>query len=125
MPAAYQKAWKQQRRPQISERSLQSQVFEYLDLALPSGAVSFSVPNGDRKMTTAPGMLAGVPDICIIYDKRPFFIELKSDAGRVEPHQRAVHERLTGAGAVVAVCRSVEEVRDLLAQLMPLRGRLT
>lgn len=123
MSAALQKAWKQTRRPHLPERALQAQVFVFLRLALPPDAVAFCVPNGDGKVTTAPGTLAGVPDIQIIYRGRPIFIELKAHAGRVSEHQAEVHTRLTGAGAVVAVCRSLEDVDGFLGQIVPLRAR--
>ena len=124
MSGAFQKQWKQQRRPQISERSLQSQVFDFFRVALPADAVPFAIPNGDGKVTTMPGALPGFPDIGILYQKRLVLIELKTKTGVVEDHQHEVHARLALAGGLVAVCRSVEEVRDVLALVMPLRARL-
>lgn len=109
----------------MTERALQSAVFDFLRVALPRDAVAFSVPNGDGRVTTMPGALAGVPDICIIHNQRAIFIELKAPKGRVEPHQRDVHMRLAAAGAVVAVCRSLIEVEEFLSMVVPLKGRIT
>lgn len=67
----------------MSERALQAAVFDFLRVALPSDAVCFCIPNGDGRMTTAPGTLPGVPDIAIIYRGRPIFIELKTAKGAV------------------------------------------
>lgn len=106
------------------ERGLQQAVFEYLRLALPDGAIAFAIPNGDGKITLAPGALSGVPDLCVIYRGRPIFIELKTAKGAVRPSQRFVHDRLVLAGAVVTVCRSLDQVHDFLATLMPLRARV-
>lgn len=108
----------------MTERALQQQVFDFFRLALPTDAVAFCVPLGDGKVTTAPGTLSGVPDICIVYRGRPLFIELKTAKGAVRPSQKWVHDKLTQAGAVVTVCRSLEEVQDFLAMLMPLRARI-
>lgn len=108
----------------MTERALQQAVFEFLRLALPDGAVCFAVPNGDGRMTTMPGALSGVPDICILYRSRPIFIELKTATGAVRPKQRFVHDRLTLAGAAVTVCRSLGDVEQFLAMLMPLRARI-
>lgn len=108
----------------MSERALQEQVFGFFALALPSDAVAFTIPNGDRAMTRAPGTLSGIPDIGIIYRGRIILIELKTAIGAVRPKQRFVHDQLTRAGAVVSVCRSLGQVEDLLASLMPLRARL-
>ena len=95
----------------MTERELQQSVFEFLRLAMPADAIAFAVPNGDGKMTTMPGALAGVPDICIVYRGRPIFIELKTQRGAVRPSQRFVHGRLTLAGALVHVCRSIDDVQ--------------
>lgn len=107
----------------MTEQELQVQVFEFLRLALPPEAVAFAVPNGDRRMTTMPGALSGVPDICIIYKQRAVFIELKTIKGAVRLNQRHVHDRLTLAGALVAVCRSIDDVQSFLQQIIPLRAR--
>lgn len=108
----------------MTERALQQQVFDFFRLALPTEACAFTVPNGDGRMTTAPGTLSGVPDILIIYRGRPIFIELKTAKGAVRPSQRFVHDKLVLAGAVVTVCRSLDDVHDFLATLMPLRARV-
>jgi hypothetical protein len=103
---------------------LHSAVADFLRVALPRDAVFFTIPNGDGKMTTAPGALSGVPDLQIVYRGRPIFIELKTKTGRLSDAQRDVHMRLAAAGAVVAVCRSVVEVEEFLAMLIPLRARV-
>ena len=108
----------------MTERKLQAQVFEFLRLALPETATAFAIPNGDGRMTLAPGTLSGIPDLCIVYQGRPIFIELKTAKGAVRPSQRWVRDRLTLAGAVVTICRSVEAVEDFLAQHIPLKASL-
>lgn len=108
----------------MNERGLQAQVFEFLRLALPSDAVAFAIPNGDRQQTTAPGTLTGVPDLCVVYKGRAIFIELKTKTGAVRPSQKWVHDKLTLAGAVVVTLRSVEAVADFLAPIIPLKARL-
>lgn len=108
----------------MSERALQAAVFDFLRVALPSDATAFAVPNGDGRMTTAPGALSGAPDLQIIYRGKPIFIELKTATGRLSPEQKAVHIRLAAAGAVVSVCRSVVEVEEFLSMLIPLRARV-
>lgn len=107
----------------MGERGLQQSVFEFFRYALPEDATAFCIPNGDGKKTTAPGTLTGVPDVCIIYRGRPIFIELKTKTGAVRASQKWVHDRLTLSGAVVRVCRSLDEVQDFLQTLMPLRAR--
>lgn len=108
----------------MSERQLQTAVFGFLRVALPQDAVAFAVPNGDGQMTLAPGALSGAPDLCVIYQGRAVFIELKTRTGAVRPSQRWVHDKLIAAGAVVSVCRSVKDVEDFLGQIVPLRASL-
>lgn len=108
----------------MSERALQSAVFDFLRVALPSDAVAFAIPMGDGKVTLAPGALSGVPDLCIVYRGRPIFIELKTKTGAVRASQKWVHDKLTLSGAVVVTLRSVEAVADFLAPIIPLRARV-
>ena len=108
----------------MGERGLQQQVFDFFRFALPDDATAFCVPNGDGRMTTAPGTLTGVPDICIIYRGRPIFIELKTKTGAVRASQRWVHDLLMLSGAIVHVCRSLDDVQEFLGQLMPLKARV-
>ena len=112
------------------EDRLQIAVARFLDVSLPEGAVWFAVPNGGsrnpieaakmKRMGTRPG----IPDICIIWRGRSIFIELKTPKGRTSPAQEAVMSALTMAGAVVNVCRSLEDVQGFLATIMTLKGRI-
>ena len=113
------------------EDRLQISVARFLDVALPDGAVFFHVAN-ERK-TVSPqegarlkqkGVKPGVPDICIVYRARVIFIELKTKDGRVRSSQSEMMSALTMAGAVVNVCRSLEDVQGFLATIIPLKGRL-
>jgi len=61
------------------------------------------------------GLRAGVPDLCIIPKVGPVcFIELKSEDGVVSKLQSIWIQNLTGYGCPVAVCRSLDEVRQFL-----------
>lgn len=112
------------------EDRLQIAVARFLDVSLPEGAVWFAVPNGGsrnpieaakmKRMGTRPG----IPDLCIVWRGRVIFIELKTPKGRTSPAQEAVMSALTMAGAVVNVCRSLEDVQGFLATIMTLKGRL-
>ena len=57
---------------------------------------------------------AGTPDLHITYRGYSFWIELKTDAGRVSAIQRQRLKEWGDAGACARVCRSVDEVVDLL-----------
>lgn len=106
------------------ERALQRAVCDYLKLALPAEAFFSAIPGGDRQMTLTPGYVAGLPDLMIVWDGYPLFIELKAPKGRVSEAQSDVHEALLRAGADVEVCRSVADVERTL-RLLPIPLRAT
>jgi len=111
------------------EENLQRAVAQYLDVALPEGAVHFHVPNGGGRTQAeggalkAQGVKPGVPDHVVLYRGRVVFLELKASNGRVSQAQQAMHNALRDAGFPVLVCRSVEEVADSLRSVVPLRAR--
>jgi len=98
---------------------LQRAVARFLDMALPDGAVWSAIGHGGGgkvrgAILKAMGLKAGIPDVLIIHRGRPIFIELKAQNGRLSLAQQAMHNKLTIAGALVAVCRSVDEVQQIL-----------
>ena len=98
------------------EEALQRTVAEYLDLALPKDAVWFHVPNGGGRSKAeagafkAMGVKAGVPDVYILHEGKSLFIELKPPRRYLSKDQKEMGARLVNAGAVFAVCRSLESV---------------
>jgi hypothetical protein len=115
------------RRP---EQALQKAVMSFLDVALPTDAYAFAVPNGgarspvEASIFKGQGVKAGVPDIAIIHRGRYIGIELKASAGKLSDAQETMHTRLVLAGAVVATCRSLDEVAGFLGMIVPLRASL-
>ena len=108
---------------QQPERALQKAVFDFLKIAMPAEAFFSAIPGGDRQVTLTPGYVAGLPDVVIIWNGGPVFIELKSKAGRLSEAQKDAHAALSRSGALVATCRSVEEVECVLQNhLIPLRA---
>lgn len=113
-----------------TEEQIQAACAAFLDRALPADAVWFHPPNGGHRHKAVAAKLkwqgakAGVPDVCITWRGRSIYIELKAKGGSLSPDQRAMHERLTLAGAVVLpIARSVEEVEAFLETLgMPLKA---
>ncbi len=102
-------------------------VADYLDLALPEDAVWTTIPAGGGGKVRgarlkAMGYKAGWPDLQVVYRGRLICIELKSAKGRLSPAQRAMHERLTLAGALVYTATRIEEVEGFLRATVPLRA---
>jgi len=109
------------RRP---EDDLQRTVCQYLDILMHQGRLLyFAVPNGGKRSIVEAarmkrmGTKPGVPDLAVVPQIGPVcFIELKSEDGRVSAEQEAWLEKLPLFGCPVAVCRSLDEVREFLFQ---------
>lgn len=113
------------------EDALQKDVAKFLDMALPPNAVWYHVPNGGKRSKAqagifkAMGVKAGVPDIHILFEGRSIYIELKVGKRKETMAQVMMRHRLTMAGAVCTVCRSLDEVADFLEPVVGLRARVT
>lgn len=59
-------------------------------------------------------MMAGLPDLAIIYRGVPVYFEVKTATGQLSNRQRYVMRRLIVAGAVVGVPRSVADASAML-----------
>ena len=58
----------------------------------------------------------GVPDrVVALPGRTPFFIELKTETGRVSPLQAHEHERLRKIGQRIVVAYGWQEIEDALA----------
>ena len=114
------------------EEDLQKAVVQLLGIALPASAMFWTTPNqrGTRKrwenqLLKAMGVLAGFPDLAILWRSRLYLIELKAPGGALSPAQKALHVRLGLAGAKVWVCFSIEQVIERLELWeIPLRAKL-
>lgn len=110
------------------EEIFQRAVAQYLDLALPEDAVFFHCPNGGARSKAAAGIFkamgvkAGIPDIIVIYQGQVVAIELKAPGGTLSLAQKAMHEHLTNAGALVYTATRIEEEERFLRATVPLRA---
>jgi hypothetical protein len=116
-------------KPDRAEERIHIAVVEYLRFAAP-GLVWFHVPNGGRRdpgeaaKLKQMGVRAGVPDLVFVLpDGRSAFVELKSDAGTLEPEQAAFFDAIP-VEVPRAVCRSIDDVeRALLSWGVTLKAR--
>jgi len=67
------------------------------------------------RVLKSTGLRAGMPDILIFHDGYAYGLELKTGAVPLSPAQIATHEALRAAKIPVAVVRSLDEFRALLA----------
>jgi hypothetical protein len=59
-------------------------------------------------------MMAGLPDLAVIYRGVPVYFEVKTATGQLSDRQRYVMRQLVKAGAVVGVPRSVADASAML-----------
>jgi hypothetical protein len=102
------------------EHALQVQVAQFLRLCMPPGTnwTAIDHSNTSRRhgaMLMARGVKSGVPDFHFtLHNGRTAWIELKSAKGRLSPGQVEFLFAEQEAGALWAVCRSVEAVQKHL-----------
>jgi hypothetical protein len=111
--------WRRRQRP---EQQLQRALVEHLRWRAAPDVFFFHVPNGgwrsrvEAAIFKVTGTRAGVPDLLIVRGGRLFGLELKSDRGRLSAAQKATHEELRGAGAVVETVSNIDAALALLGE---------
>lgn len=101
------------------EDGVQSAILDYLRVAAPFVFV-YAIPNaavrkrGGRAGNAVPGIVKGMPDLGLLYRRRSYFIEVKAGKNKPTAEQRGLVPFLNAAGAEVAFCWSVDDVRNAL-----------
>lgn len=104
----------------MKEDDLHKAVVRFIGIAAPHLLVFHPANGGFRNVREAAklkamGVRAGVADLAItLPDARSAFIELKTKAGRLSPHQAEFQSTCDRLGIPYAVCRSIEEVAATL-----------
>lgn len=91
--------------------------------------VIFHIPNGGSRNALeasnlkTQGVLAGVPDLCLVLPKGDiFWIEMKADDGRTSPFQQDLHRHFSQLGHRVITAYSAEEALQWLRVSINDRG---
>jgi hypothetical protein len=102
------------------EATLQRSVLAHLSRRAMPNVFWFHCPNGGTRgaiesaIFKTLGVIAGVPDLLLIYGGRTYALELKAAKGRLSPTQIATHERMKAAGAIVATATGIDEALGFL-----------
>lgn len=107
------------KKPVQHEAEIQKRIVVHLRRHLPARSIVFAVPNqaysdAHRFAAAAKGQLAGVPDLFCVVEGSWYGLEVKSDAGRVSPAQKFMHDAFSEHSVPCGVVRSVEEARRFL-----------
>lgn len=112
----------------VSEHKLQTQLMEYLTVKGRRDLFWFAVPNAGMRslrvgaMMKAEGLRPGVADICFMLPGgKAAFLEMKTESGRLSPHQEGFKHRCEMLGHPYRVARSLDEAIEVAREWGVLR----
>jgi hypothetical protein len=112
--------------PLVLEHPLQKQIADCFRLEIaPAGKVSrhgvcwFSVDHANFAgevpgLRMDRGIVAGIWDTFVIHKGRVHWIEVKTDGGKLSPHQLSVGTAVLMAGGKIGIARNADEALDCL-----------
>lgn len=109
----------------MSELRLQAEIFKWVWNTYPQlRRCFFHVPNGGKRgkieavHMKAIGVVAGIPDLLLIYNSRIFAFEVKSQTGTLSDEQKKVHEAWKKQGVNVVIIRTFEEFKNIIMHIL-------
>lgn len=107
-----------------SEAAMQAELFQYFWNYHPvTRKRIFHVPNGGSRnkieavQLRAQGLIAGVPDLIVLWEGKMYGIELKVEGGKLSDAQKKLHEVWLNTGIKVFVCWSFEEAKQIIKNI--------
>jgi len=114
----------------VAEHAIQKAIARYLlHLELQGKLLYFAIPNGgDRHIAVAAkmkaeGVRAGVPDLMVLADGVPRFLEVKTSRGDLSTNQKDWFKALDDQGVDCALVRSITDVENVLKEWGILESR--
>ena len=104
------------------ESIIQAGIVEALSyIAVRHNFFFFSIPNERRGVSFAElmslkkmGMVPGIPDLCVIKNKKVYFMEVKTETGKLSLSQSLVQDEIIKHAAGYSVVRSIEDAMMFL-----------
>lgn len=111
---------------QVKEANALRSIIEYLNWQQMKGKLFFSRINTTgiydeqlkRYRTMSSGTFRGFPDIIVVANALPIFIEVKSHNGKQSTYQVAIEAELTKQGAVYILARTASFVEQRLSKYL-------
>lgn len=119
------------RRRAQPEAAIQKAIVQHLKLRAAPGVFYFSIPNGgwrspvEAAIMKSTGTRPGVPDLCLVHEGKAYFLELKSETGRVSEHQLKAIDDINEAGGFACVAYGLDAALQILTMWGLLRGSTT
>ncbi len=107
----------------MSESILQSQCFQWHWNTFPQcrRLLHANYNNSENRIkgsiNKAIGVVAGVADLEYFYDRKAYFIELKTEDGHQSKDQKEFQSRIEEQGGAYVVIRSFEEFQSLISKI--------
>jgi VRR-NUC domain len=116
-------------RAALSEQEIQAAIAAHFAWRARPNIWWGAIPNGglrskiEAAILRGQGVRAGAPDLLIVADGRAYFLEVKTEGGRLSPVQLECHEELRRAGAEVGIAYGLDHALRQLEHWRLLRGR--
>lgn len=113
-----------------AEQQIHKTVVDHLRTRGTTGLVFFHPSNGgwrspiEAKIFKSLGVRAGVPDLILLHESKPYALELKAEGGRPTPAQVEFINEWRAAGGRAAVCYGVDEAVHMLEDWGLLKGSM-
>src|SRR5262249_2251000 len=102
------------------EQQLQKTILAHLSRRGMPGLWYCHIPNGgyrgaiEAAIFKSLGVVAGAPDLLLIFNGRAYGLELKAAKGRLSPTQIRTQEQMRQAGAIVETATGIDEALSWL-----------
>jgi len=113
------------------EQDLQIKMVKAALLAFPDiRNLLYHNPNGSNTgakmggILKAMGRIAGIPDLCLIWDGKTHYFEIKTPDGKLSPEQKALHQLWERHGVGVHLVRNEVQLCMLIAKITGLQSRI-
>lgn len=110
------------------EQAIHKAVLQHLRVRGTAGIFFFHCPNGgfrrpvEAAIFKALGVVAGVPDILVLWKGHLYGLELKAPGGKLSENQTETQRNMAAAGATLGVAWSLDEALGQLESWGLLRG---
>jgi hypothetical protein len=109
----------------MTEDQLQAEFFKHVWNTYPkTRGLFFSVPNGGTRnkieamKLKATGLLAGIPDLILLWNGKAYGFEVKTETGVLSPKQKEIHEIWATNGICVHIVRTLAEGIEIIEKII-------
>jgi hypothetical protein len=110
-----------------TEQSIQRAIVSHLRTHGARGLYWYAIPNGglrsrrEASIMAGTGTKPGTPDLGFVHQGRAYFLEVKSESGRLTEQQLQINN----AGGYAAMGQGIDACLQILREWGLLRGRVT